>query len=648
MAIPNTTFRAYVEKLGATEAATFIGNEGDLFYDPNTASLRVSDGVTPGGVPVAGVTTITGPIQQSLIPDQNATYDLGSPTNEWRDLYLTNNTIFLGGTPVGLDTSNHLTVDGNSIPTTEEVQQISTGEAAATTLVVNTDRRIYHEGVAGIENPNPNSGGWYYRTGNGDFIRWNFWSPKPNADGGNTLADLEGGWVLFTPWSSDTRYPYIQMYTLPKLGGGNAQSWYRSRITYNLPDETHTPGTPLLLWFGNTEPDVFPGVPRRQMTIDPVSTEGPVDADEVIFSHYVASSTGVFDGAYDFSAGAVGVKMGSQDYKYVLYAVPLPETVYKLNATDLRIESSLALKGASGEYNTFSRFFQTKVDALNAVADGSYVPDPTRTNAVLVLGIGIMIYSFDIMDFVVIAELAATGNQATKYIDLDGIDSHITFGGRNGGSAAAMDWSQSWSLGITLVGLLPASDNAFMSLFSSGTNQVMLRRGGTNWGLYVTANDNGYQHGANTWVAPTDTDRILLTYDAATNRLKYYLGNPATGVYAMRANLAVNSTVTSANNPGAELNVGKGGGGSGGFTIIPWDGGVNNLLVSNTVLTGTQIDEFFQTGEAFTTHEYYPAITSYCRLGEDTFPTVSDEKSNMPGGVYVNGVAGDFKDVPTS
>ena len=27
MAIPNTTFRAYIEKLGATEAANFIGNE---------------------------------------------------------------------------------------------------------------------------------------------------------------------------------------------------------------------------------------------------------------------------------------------------------------------------------------------------------------------------------------------------------------------------------------------------------------------------------------------------------------------------------------------------------------------------------------------------------------------------------------------
>ena len=97
MAIPNSTFRAFVEMLGDTDPTEFIGNEGDLFYDPNTASLRVSDGVTPGGVPVTGVTTVTGPVNFSLIPALDDTYDLGSPTNQWRDLYVTGQSIFMGG-----------------------------------------------------------------------------------------------------------------------------------------------------------------------------------------------------------------------------------------------------------------------------------------------------------------------------------------------------------------------------------------------------------------------------------------------------------------------------------------------------------------------------------------------------------------------
>lgn len=56
MAIQNTTFRVYVEKLGATEAADFIGNEGDLFYDPNVAQLRLSDGSTRGGTAISAFT----------------------------------------------------------------------------------------------------------------------------------------------------------------------------------------------------------------------------------------------------------------------------------------------------------------------------------------------------------------------------------------------------------------------------------------------------------------------------------------------------------------------------------------------------------------------------------------------------------------
>jgi hypothetical protein len=49
----NTTFRPFLEKLGGTPANTFIGNNGELFYDPDTTKIRVSDGVTPGGKLIA-------------------------------------------------------------------------------------------------------------------------------------------------------------------------------------------------------------------------------------------------------------------------------------------------------------------------------------------------------------------------------------------------------------------------------------------------------------------------------------------------------------------------------------------------------------------------------------------------------------------
>lgn len=322
MAIQNTTFRAYVEKLGATEAADFIGNEGDLFYDPNTASLRVSDGITPGGIAVVGVSTISGgPIQQSLIPDADATYDLGSPTNQWRDLYLTNTTMYLGGTAVAISTAGKLSVGGEDLATEADLLKETNQR-----LIVNTDRKVYGDYTPATVNPNNNAGGWYYATKDGSIIRWNFWTPKPNADGSEVgkLGNLQAGWCLFTPWTANTEYPYFQFYTTPKLGGGNAASWYRSKVTYTRPADTHVPGTPVLLYFGEDPVDVAPGVPRRELTLNTsgTNTEGPQDADEQIMSSNLGHSTGKPDNFIVFSTTTIGFQYSGEKYKYGLYAVP--------------------------------------------------------------------------------------------------------------------------------------------------------------------------------------------------------------------------------------------------------------------------------------------------------------------------------------
>jgi hypothetical protein len=303
---------------------------------------------------------------------------------------------------------------------------------------------------------------------------------------------------------------------------------------------------------------------------------------------------------------------------------------------------TLSLRGAGAEFNSFSRFFKSKDEALASVANNDYVPTPGVVNAVLMMGEGIMVYDFTLLDFVNITELSAAANQSPKFIELDGANDYVSLPTLAGGSEDVLDWTKSWSVGITLVGVEHYNDALWMSLFSSGGNHITLRRGGSNWGMYVTSDDNGYQHGANTWYAPAEFDRILFTYDHLTARLKYYLGSPATGTYAMRANLLVNSTVVTGNSADGTLSIGKGVG-----AIVHWDGGINNLVISNQVLVGPQVDEFFQTGEDFNTHEYYPDLTSYCRLGEDTFPAVVDDKGNVTGGVLVNGTSEDFADVPT-
>jgi hypothetical protein len=49
----NSVNRFFVEKLGGISASQFVGNPGEVFYDPTTTSLRISDGSTAGGTTIS-------------------------------------------------------------------------------------------------------------------------------------------------------------------------------------------------------------------------------------------------------------------------------------------------------------------------------------------------------------------------------------------------------------------------------------------------------------------------------------------------------------------------------------------------------------------------------------------------------------------
>ena len=55
----NATFKIFTDKMGGTRANNYIGNTGEVFYDiDGTSPLRLSDGVTPGGIPF-GISSIS-------------------------------------------------------------------------------------------------------------------------------------------------------------------------------------------------------------------------------------------------------------------------------------------------------------------------------------------------------------------------------------------------------------------------------------------------------------------------------------------------------------------------------------------------------------------------------------------------------------
>ena len=321
----------------------------------------------------------------------------------------------------------------------------------------------------------------------------------------------------------------------------------------------------------------------------------------------------------------------------------------------------LSLRGLGPQFNSFERLFSSKADAVTAVQTNDYVPIPGRINSVLIAGEqqAIQFWSFDVEDFVPLSEFAAVGNQSNKYIDLDGVNDHIAFTNAD----AVLDFTQDWTIGMTLVGVTPPASNENMTLFSRGGVHITLKASAasTNWGLYVTSNDDLFnttsRAQANTWYRPDDFSRLLFVYCSTTKRLAYYIGDPSTGTYAQRANLSIPQSMIDSQNITGGLKIGEAWSGTGGSTFsgVNWNGGVNNLIGSGLKFTTPFIAEYFQNQSVdpdnpdafFTGAEFYADLSFYCKLGEDTYPDVTDEKSTLTGGALVNGAAEDFKDIPT-
>jgi len=139
-----TTYKLFADKMGGSDPATYIGNVGEVFYNPATGALRVSDGTTPGGTAITSgggayvvENQIQGTVTGSLIPDTNVAYDLGSAELKFRDLYLDSATIHT--TEGNISTvGGELTFDGEPVIMLSDLQEI----AAASTDFADFKNRI--------------------------------------------------------------------------------------------------------------------------------------------------------------------------------------------------------------------------------------------------------------------------------------------------------------------------------------------------------------------------------------------------------------------------------------------------------------------------------------------------------------------------
>ena len=75
--------------------ATYVGEPGRMFYDPQNGQLRLSNGVTPGGTAISISANVV--IAESLLPTADNVYSLGTEALRWNHLHIGTGGIYFDG-----------------------------------------------------------------------------------------------------------------------------------------------------------------------------------------------------------------------------------------------------------------------------------------------------------------------------------------------------------------------------------------------------------------------------------------------------------------------------------------------------------------------------------------------------------------------
>ena len=85
----NKTFKLFADKMGGNPAASFIGSAGDLFYDPEIGSIKLSNGTTPGGIAITEPTVVSVADNRWYVDPSRTDIPAGASTGSLNNPFLT-------------------------------------------------------------------------------------------------------------------------------------------------------------------------------------------------------------------------------------------------------------------------------------------------------------------------------------------------------------------------------------------------------------------------------------------------------------------------------------------------------------------------------------------------------------------------------
>lgn len=137
------------------ELATALGNDAAFSTTVTSSIANNASNVTTLQSQVANlnyydntnVASYLSSFDGNIIPSANATYTLGNSSNQWSEIWVSANTIYIGGVSLSLTDGNVLTINGNALLSNSSSTSITTdGNISAGNILTNS--YFYANGVA--------------------------------------------------------------------------------------------------------------------------------------------------------------------------------------------------------------------------------------------------------------------------------------------------------------------------------------------------------------------------------------------------------------------------------------------------------------------------------------------------------------------
>lgn len=315
----------------AESRESFLSRIARLGFKPNdkkTLQLAIVEEIKERAERIESVSglaiTISGRLQEEI---NNIEVSGGITSGEVQALIDTTSgalqadiTTVSGDLDTAIDTVSGLIVD-EIASTNSRLQFRSAGTpsgilpASDVTPLKLNDPAVYADGAAGGADP-AGSEGWNFEN-NSNKINWYYFYQVSGSPRQYTLGDLESVYVkALSRHASETRIPFLTIYTVRENDGNDAASWYRSRLNYELepsqvPSGFVVSGVPFVIYAKN-DVAVFTNFRHEEASLS-FSSNGPQADDEVILYMALGTDSSESNGGYNFTAQSIGFQTPDND-----------------------------------------------------------------------------------------------------------------------------------------------------------------------------------------------------------------------------------------------------------------------------------------------------------------------------------------------